>query len=151
MAEQSQQILQKLVVNPKLNIDNSYLANSGLLIDGRFFTPLFRIYIENLAKDDIKLHSKDDQLYLGEQKLSEIFTNQEELVFNYFWDKADAVISREEIANVMWAGNANESYSDWAIDKIISKIRDKILDDDKTLIQTIKGKGFKLTIKNNDV
>lgn len=75
----------------------------------------------------------------------DIFTKQEEKVMKLLLENKNKIVSREQIAQIMWGEQDwNEKYSDWAIDKIISRIR-QVLDEQGisslTLI-TKKGRGF---------
>lgn len=55
------------------------------------------------------------------------------------------VISRDQVADIIWRDMATEKYSDWAIDQRIARLRRKIIDLGFNIdVQTIYGKGYKL-------
>jgi hypothetical protein len=52
-------------------------------------------------------------------------------------------ISREEVAEIIWGEASFEKFSDWAIDKTISRLRKKVaLADPNFSIKTVKSKGY---------
>jgi DNA-binding response OmpR family regulator len=54
-------------------------------------------------------------------------------------------VTREELARIIWTENTDAQYSDWAIDKVISRIREKLGDKKPyTLIKTARKIGFKI-------
>ena len=63
--------------------------------------------------------------------------------FNILYNKVGEIVSREEMAKVKWKEDADEKYSDWAIDQIIYRLRSKLK---KHKVQyriiTKKGRGF---------
>jgi DNA-binding response OmpR family regulator len=54
-------------------------------------------------------------------------------------------VTRDEVASILWKKDVITKYSDWAIDKIISRIRKKIEIDPKKpkYLLTLRGVGFK--------
>lgn len=70
------------------------------------------------------------------------FTPTERDVFELLLD-GKQVVSREKIADKIWHNNWEEKYSDWAIDQMIHRIREKLtLTKAPYTIQTKKGQGF---------
>lgn len=57
--------------------------------------------------------------------------------------KIDGPISRDNIAQILWGKNWNSKYSDWAIDKTISRLRKKIIGNEIKIL-TIKNFGYQL-------
>jgi DNA-binding response OmpR family regulator len=52
-------------------------------------------------------------------------------------------VSRDEIAQILWGKSWNMKYSDWAIDKSISRLRKKISGNEIRIL-TIKNFGYQL-------
>jgi SAM-dependent methyltransferase len=64
-------------------------------------------------------------------------------VLSYLLSKSSRVVTREEIASVIWKENANIQYSDWAISKIISRLRKILKKYNSSLkITTLKSRGY---------
>jgi DNA-binding winged helix-turn-helix (wHTH) protein len=56
------------------------------------------------------------------------------------------VISRDDIAHLIWGENADSKFSSWAIDKNISRLRGSLRTmgfSDETIV-TVKRQGYKL-------
>jgi DNA-binding winged helix-turn-helix (wHTH) protein len=103
---------------------------------------------------DSKHNDKQKGLYI-DLKTGEIFKNGKRMedclspteikIYKYLSENPQELISRDEIAKQMWGNAYLEKYSDWAIDKAISRLRKKVEDDEEKnqYIITIKGKGIK--------
>ncbi|MBM3209246.1 winged helix-turn-helix domain-containing protein [Candidatus Shapirobacteria bacterium] len=57
----------------------------------------------------------------------------------------DAVISRDEIAEILWGKESYDKYSDWSIDQMISQLRKKLnqLGISPKSLQTIRDRGYR--------
>lgn len=59
--------------------------------------------------------------------------------------KTDEVITKEQVADIIWKEKANEKFSSWAIDQRIARLRRKLIDFGFNIdVQTVYGKGYKL-------
>jgi len=68
---------------------------------------------------------------------------KEYILFQLFKKNMNITISRDEIADLLWGKDVQVKYSDWAIDKIISRIRKKMKQNYSNYsIITIKDKGY---------
>jgi DNA-binding winged helix-turn-helix (wHTH) protein len=83
--------------------------------------------------------------FIREGDFSDIvkLTAQERLLFDLLKTKND-ITSRDEIAQTIWRAQWTEKYSDWAIDKLISKLKRK-LTFSKYEILTLKNRGYQLS------
>src|SRR3989344_2537217 len=116
-----------------------YLIKIGWVkkIDGKYqlFPPFMR---------SIKLSEETP----GEQKpfqqlFAEIFTFREQRVFGIFLKNLNSIVSRDMIANGMWGANAEDEYSDWAIDQLMYRLRLRISQAKLPYtIKTKRGQGF---------
>lgn len=73
-------------------------------------------------------------------------SDHEKRILNIMFAKFPNCISRDDVAEAIWEENAEKKYSDWAIDKAMSRLRDK-LDEiglGREIIETKKRKGFYL-------
>lgn len=144
-------------------IDSYYLNNSGILCEDGICSDLLKEFILN--QDDVNAEfnvvgQKSDPDYesslvinhtTGEiikkgVRLSEILSEKELDIIRYLYENIETIVTRDELAEIMWGDQKTDKYSDWAIDKAISRIRKKIRDTERPYkhLITIKGKGFKL-------
>ncbi len=73
----------------------------------------------------------------------ETLSPNEFLLLDHLINKKGQIVTREEIAQLFWKENYLLQYSDWAIDKTISTLRQKILDSkEQKIIKTIRSRGF---------
>jgi hypothetical protein len=81
----------------------------------------------------------------GDVFLENVLKGKELLVYKYLFSQKGEVVSREKIAKVLWGEDYREKYSDWAIDKVISRIRKKLTEHDAVAsLVTIRGQGYTL-------
>jgi len=62
------------------------------------------------------------------------------------WDAESTVVSRDEIAEVIWPDDIQTAVSDQAIDALVRRLRERIaeLDPETTYISNVRGFGFRL-------
>ncbi len=78
--------------------------------------------------------------------LNEKLTANEYSLLSFFVKNANKDISRDDLANILW-GNNVESFSEWALDKLISRLRSKIATPTSlNPIMTIRNKGYKFIL-----
>lgn len=76
------------------------------------------------------------------------FTKTERNIYDYLQQREKEIVSREDIAKVLWGNESEEKYSDWAIDQAIHKLREKMEKEHmKYELKTKKGEGFVLITK----
>ena len=146
------------LVGEENKIENNFLK-LGLIRNesGRikFFCKLFEKHIENLVMQEDDYVNKDtlsyDEssrriLYKG-KPCDEKFTQQEHMVLQNFLVNIDVIVSRDDIASLLWGEENEDKYSDWAIDQLISKLRKKVSElTSRGNIITIRGRGYKYTL-----
>ncbi len=120
--------------------ENNYLQKIGIqIISGRkliCFSPLFTKYLQSMQAQDQKER-------LIQVPFQEKLSAQEEALLNVLIEHRGSVVSREVIIEEIWNGTLP---SDWAIDKLISRLREKInaSPNINLKMQTIRNKGIVL-------
>jgi len=69
-------------------------------------------------------------------------TAQEINILEYFYKLENKPISRDDLAKILWGKSWQEKYSDWAMDKAISRLRKKMKGSEFKII-TVKNLGYK--------
>lgn len=95
------------------------------------FSPLLRDYLATYVVQ--KNPETIKRMYL---------TETQRAVFNYLQKEKEKIVSREELASVIWRDKWSEKYSDWAIDQLIHDLRDKLKQLKLGKVITKKGEGF---------
>lgn len=148
-SEISQQQLIDLITGKKTDF-SEYLIGTGMvrMENGRvrLFSSLMELWLKELVgKRKGLIEEKEGKLWRGGREITNELSFQEYAVLKLLWDRANEVINRDEVAEVMWPKNKEESYSNWAIDQLMCKIRRKIGDIGKEkMIKTVRGQGFVL-------
>ena len=69
-------------------------------------------------------------------------------IWNLLQSRKGEIVTRDIVAEIIWKNNTEEKYSDWAIDQVIHRIREKIRKAKSPhKILTKKGQGFILQEK----
>lgn len=153
-----------LLKNEDQDIVNNYLFESGILIrnhDGSIttFSPLLDSYIKNTllkveqdsnTKSEItnkifKIDSEDRIITKDHAVIGSELTKTEFDVLAYLIENSGKAVTRDELGVVMWGDERFEKYSDYAIDRLISRIRSKIGENASApkYLKTVKGVGFR--------
>ncbi len=88
--------------------------------------------------------SEDNKIEYQGKDISYLFSQQEKKALLLLIFNKGRIVSREQIASKLWKDEWAEKYSDWAIDKLISRIRLTLLKTglSKNILVTKKGQGF---------
>lgn len=134
-------ILNKEIISSEEKKKSTYLWNTGVIkivgIGTNIFSPLFEEYVRQKEADTA---SKD---------LNSEFSKKENILFNLLLGKKDQICEREQIIETVWPEEEDLGVSDWAIDKLVARVRNKLkLQKNNYEIQTIKTRGYKLIEAN---
>jgi len=132
-------ILRKLCqgkINKKELMNSHYLIKAGVVTDKmKFFSPLFDHYLRSINGLGVKRQQTD--LTEKEKKLFYLLMNN----FNHLCDR---LLIQDEV----WPEYEEIGISDWAIDRLVSRLRNKLhLQNQPYRIVTIRTKGFILISK----
>ncbi len=127
----------------------NYLLHTKLLVKrGQEYDisiPIFKDIIIELIneKTQLTLNSKD-QLIINNVLIEGFFSRREKRIIKLFLKNKEKVLNREKIALTVWLNNKDNVYSDWALDQIIRRLRNKFvkLGLSHQLIKTIKNQGY---------
>ena len=154
--EEEKLILQKIIQekfyfsqNEKIVLD--YLLNTKViqLINKKYFIsiPLLENYIKSteFKKWDIHINS-NNKLSVNGVIIVGIFSRREESLLKYFIKNHKKIVSREEIAQLLWKDLTQ--YTDWALDMSMKRLRTKLeqIGLDTNIIRTLRGRGFQFRL-----
>jgi hypothetical protein len=141
LSKDEKKILLKIAKQEKITQEdkekNSYLWDTGFIKDeagsSLLFSPLFAVYLENIEKDEIKNNAV---MHL---------TRKEHLLFTLLESHIDNICEREEIIEAVWPEYKEFGVSDWAIDRLVARVRVKLKQQNSPHeIITIRTRGYKL-------
>lgn len=136
LTESEQNYLSKIIKGEETNIkDVEYLEHTGVVKEKEIFSPLFEDFL--LKKD----HQTVGNLELSKKEL---------LLFGYLKSNLNEVCERENLIEQVWPEEEELGVSDWAIDRLVSRLRNKLkMQKNPYEIVTIKTRGFKLTSQSD--
>ncbi len=135
------------------DLQRKFLESSGILkpgkssnIQGAFGAELLKEYVgrqKSLAQasDPSFFELSEYSIYLPD------LTPQQETVLKFLGERVGGLVSREEIGQAIWGSNYIDKYSDYAIDKLLSKLRRALKKYKGIDIETSKGRGYILLVK----
>lgn len=118
-----------------------YLLNTGFLIKDKKGFKIFSPIFENFLKTK---RGKGEQ---GSGKIE--LSRKEHLLFSCLKQNLGEVCEREAIIEAVWPEEEALGVSDWAIDRLVARLRKKIKEEEGFEIVTIKTRGFKLVATNS--
>lgn len=139
-----QQTLLKILNNYDLSEkelkDSRYLLDSGFISKTnsgfKIFSPIFEQFLQS--------KNQKGEGSNGKMELSK----KEHLLFSFLKDSLNEVCEREAIIEAVWPEEEALGVSDWAIDRLVARLRKKIKEEGEFEIVTVKTRGFKLISKN---
>lgn len=134
--------------------DYPYLANIGLLRDGKITIPLLQTYLqqslrtldEKTKNDPIRLDPNTNEIKQGNDVISDRLTSAEFRLLRFLIEHERIVVDRESIITAVWSdAKSSAGVTDQALDQLLFRIRHKLEDDPNNPqhIQTVKGRGVR--------
>ena len=122
-----------LPFSQELQEKGRYLWETGMISSGKkeiIFSPLFENY----------LHRIDTPVHGGTE-----FTKKEHLLFSFLKTHEGILCEREDIVSAVWPETAEMGISDWAIDRLVARVRGKLKAQKSSYgITTVITRGYKL-------
>ncbi len=137
LADDEKQILQSVIQGemPTGNQEKGeYLFNTGLITkNNTIFSPLFEQFIKD------KTNEKKKESHTLE------LSKKEHVLLTFLKEHLNDVCEREEIIEAVWPETESMGVSDWAIDRLVARLRQKLKSQGaKEEIVTVKTRGYKL-------
>lgn len=155
LRESEKTLLMKIVSHSKAVLSETeihslkYLTNVGVIKNNKLTIPALSSYITKiLPKFEIKIEGLE--ILINGVIINAGFSRKQLRLLRYFLNNKGKIVSREEVAKLIWPSSTTEYYSDWAIDRIILRLRENLSDMgiNKDIIKTVRGKGFSIELKN---
>lgn len=133
---QEQNILLKIEKGQNISSEErkigSYLWDTGVVSENSLFSSLFSHYLKQRQITKNTSGSVD-------------LSKKEHLLFTFLKSKTGTICEREEIIQAVWAEVEELGISDWAIDRLVARLRVKLKSQNaKFEIQTVKTRGYKM-------
>lgn len=133
--EEEKEVLLKYISKKNIELNEkekaSYLWNTGIISQNGIFSQLFQKYLEQ----------KDAEKDSGKRELSK----KENLLLKILEDNRGALCEREVIIEYVWPEAATYGVSDWAVDRLVARLRQKLkMSNSLVEIVTVKTRGYKL-------
>lgn len=110
--------------------DANYLRSTGMVKNGTVFSPIFTDY---LRRQSNKSNGQSE------------FTKKEHLLFTFLEAHIGQLCEREAIIEGVWPENIDLGVSDWAIDRLVARLRAKLKAQGSPYsVVTVVTRGYKL-------
>lgn len=137
-----QRVLLQIINNQKIEVESKdkarYLWDTGFIMEqdgeAKVFSPLFGEYVQDIEHEEQR------------KRKSAHLTRKENLLFTLLKSQLGEICEREKIIEVVWPESQEFGVSDWAIDRLVARVRVKLREQENPYeIQTIRTRGYKLT------
>lgn len=158
--EKEKNVLEKIIrsdlhFNREEKIILAYFQKINLIkIDGKNYlikSSLLSDFIKKELAKKVEISvNESGQLLVNDVTLDGFFSRREKNLLRYFIQNPTELLGREKTATIIWGESYKTEYSDWALDQVIRRLRNKLahLGLSRNLIQTKKNQGFYLNINN---
>lgn len=145
LTEDEQRILIKIAHQETITNDENtrakYLFDTGIACSengkAKVFSPFLENYVSQKGKPPVV--EKEDNTE---------FTKKEHKLYSFLSENIGAICEREKIIEMVWPEYAEFGVSDWAVDRLVARLRSKLKKKKSTLeIVTIKTRGYKMIEK----
>ncbi|MBU4099628.1 helix-turn-helix domain-containing protein [Patescibacteria group bacterium] len=131
-------ILKNEIITPEEKEKNIYLWDTGFVMEQKnkdmLFSPLFKEYLDGREKEDNKI---GPVIHL---------TRKEHMLFTLLESHIGNICEREEIIEIVWPEYKELGVSDWAIDRLVARVRVKLKQQNSPYeIVTVRTRGYKLS------
>jgi DNA-binding winged helix-turn-helix (wHTH) protein len=142
LTKEEKKILAKIIKNEKITPDekekNIYLWDTGFIIEqnnkNALSNSLLEFYLEGREKEENKT---GPAIHL---------TRKEHLLFTLLESRINNICEREEIIETVWPEYKELGVSDWAIDRLVARVRVKLKQQNSSYeIITVRTRGYKLS------
>ena len=136
-----------LVQEQKQSVEFVFLGKIGLIKSRKqevgLRLPLLKIMIDYEKKLN-KLKIQEKKIWFNSKDMTASFSKNEKIFLELLLKKPQKILSREELAQNLWGKVWEEKYSDWALDRLAYRLRQRLdlLGVDGGLLITKKRKGF---------
>ncbi len=142
ISKDAQMVLLKISNKEKIPSEEKkksiYLWNTGFVKTNGANNHIFSKLFENFVMQ--KKQTENTKEAITE------FSKKENALFELLLEKKNNICEREQIVERVWPEEEYLGVSDWAIDKLVARVRNKLKNQNNDYeIQTIKTRGYKLT------
>jgi len=126
----------------------TYLLRIGIIQQNGSTYEVTSHLLANALESIPQLHSiildNKNQIHANGAALSPLCSRQEEAVLKLLINNKKSVVTRDTVAQALWGENNEEKYSDWAIDRVLFRVRKILITQSipPTIIRTIKKRGY---------
>jgi DNA-binding winged helix-turn-helix (wHTH) protein len=136
------------------NFLNSWLRNHHLAQAPDYLIRTGLIKKDPKTKDTYQLFNPLFHLYLADHLLNQNktvkatdLTKKEQLLFNLLKDRLDEIVTRDTIIDHVWKDQAHLGVTDWAIDRLIARLRVKLkIQESNYKVITVVSRGYKMRL-----
>jgi hypothetical protein len=123
-----------------------YLKTLGIINDSDEITiPLLSKFLRT-HMPQIQIEISEKQLLLNNINVEAHFSKKEKRILKVLLEQKNKIVTREEIAKAIWPIDTESEYSDWAVDRLMARLRAKLkeLGMPKETVKTYRNKGYML-------
>ena len=149
---------EQVAVKRNVSIDEAtkdfpHLVKTHLIGSGGIAIPLFISYVKTMpieSTEKLVFNEEKNEIMLGAESVTDRLSPSEFKLMRYLIQNSEKLCSKDEIIDSVWGEQkSQDGVTDQALDQIFYRLRKKIEKDpsNPSYIHTVKGKGYRLTLK----
>ncbi len=106
--------------------------------------PLLGEYIRKQIPKKIRIRIDNNRIIINDIIADSIFSKRERKLLKFLFFNQKKPISREDVASAIWEKDYQDAYTDWALDQVVRRFRNKLskLGVSRDILKTNKNRGF---------
>lgn len=108
--------------------------------------PLSKSDAAQLGLGRLRMDPQAHRVWVGDREIDPPLSPPQYRMLELLYQNPDRVVTRDEIANCVWPGTEGVGVSDQAIDALVRRLRDRLVEVDPTqaYVITVRGHGFRI-------
>lgn len=150
LLDSERKVVQKIILGHKIEGEYEehsleHLKKIGLISGKEITIPYLTSFIRKYPQT-MTIEIKDHTIYINSVKIDGYFSKKEKKIFKLLIENKNKVVSRDDLGRAIWPVDTEESYSDWAVDRLVARLRTKIrkLGMSRETIKTVRNQGYTL-------
>lgn len=107
------------------------------------------VALREISQDaQVQIRYENQHIYFNDIDVTSVFTAKERNIFAAFYSAADRRVTRDALAAALWSEQEQSEYTEWALDKAISRFKKKLekLGIAKSSVVTIRDYGYQFKV-----
>lgn len=154
LLDSEKSVLHKILIKNKEELSQTekhsknHLTKIGLLKENTFAMQILEDYISKTLPK-VSVNIEGSHIKINGVIVNSGFSRKQQKILRYLLQHKNSPVTRDDLAKIIWPIDTLEYYTDWALDRIIARLRENIqrMGLTKNLIKTVRGVGYQISVE----